>query len=137
MHCRHHASQLRGHVDEIKQRGADLIAIGTGDARYARAFIDDEQITWPVLLDEDGEAADVAQVKVGNAAQILGPRAMRSALKAYARGHRQKAKLGRRPTQLGATFVIGPGNVVRYEHLDDHVGDHAPLDEILAALDNA
>jgi peroxiredoxin len=134
VHCRHHASQLRGHYEEIKNLGAELVAIGTGDARYARAFIDEEEIPWPVVLDEDGEAADAASVKVGNAAQILGPKAMRSALKAYAKGHRQKAKLGRRPTQLGATFVIGPGDVLRYEHLDDHVGDHAPIEEILSAL---
>ncbi len=31
-------------------------------------------------------------------------------------------------TQLGATFVIGPGEQVRYEHVDDHSADHAPLD---------
>ena len=134
MHCRHHASQLRRDDEKIKALGAEIICVGTGDARYARAFIEEEEIAWTVLLDDDGEAADAASVRKGNAAQILGPRAMRSALKAYAKGHRQKAKLGRRPTQLGATFVIGPGEVLRYSHLDDHVGDHAPLEEILVAL---
>jgi peroxiredoxin len=134
VHCRHHASQLRRDEEKIKAAGANIVAIGTGDDRYARAFMEDEGITWPVVLDEIGDAADAAAVKTANAAQLLGPKAMRSALNAYAKGHRQKAKIGRRPTQLGATFVIGPGDVLRYEHLDDHVGDHAPLDEILQAL---
>lgn len=118
----------------ISGLGAEIVAIGTGDARYARAFIEEEEIPFPVVLDEDGEAADLAKVKKGNAAQILGPKAMRSALKAFSKGHRQKAKLGRRPTQLGATFVIGPSDVLRYEHLDDHVGDHAPIEDVIAAL---
>lgn len=125
---------MRGHYGEITGLGAELVAIGTGDVRYARAFIEEEQIPFSVVLDEEGVAAEAASVKRGSAVQILGPKAMRSALKAYSKGHRQKAKLGRRPTQLGATFVIGPGDVVRYEHLDDHVGDHAPLEEIVGAL---
>ncbi len=35
---------------------------------------------------------------------------------------------------FGATFVIGPGDVVRYTHIDRDSTDHAPLDEVLAAL---
>lgn len=134
MHCRHHASQLRRRHDEIAGLGAQLIAVGTGDVRYARAFIAEEEIPFPVLLDEEGEAADLAQVRKGRAMQIIGPRAMRGALGAYASGHRQKLKLGKRPTQLGATFVIGPGGVVRFAHLDSHVGDHADIDLVIAAL---
>ena len=38
------------------------------------------------------------------------------------------------PHRLGATFVVGPGNVVRYEHLDELTSDHAPVDEVLGAL---
>jgi hypothetical protein len=37
-------------------------------------------------------------------------------------------------TQLGATFVVGPGTQVRYEHVDDHSADHAALEDVLAAL---
>ena len=48
-------------------------------------------------------------------------------------GHRIH-KAGRRVTQLGATFVIGPGAQVRYEHVDDHSADHAALEEVLAVL---
>jgi peroxiredoxin len=134
MHCRHHAAQLRGSYEAIRAAGAELVALGTGDVRYAKAFIADEEIPFPVLLDEDGQAADAAKVKKGNAAQLLGPRALRSGLRAWQRGHRQKIKTGRRPTQLGATFVIGPGDVVRFEHLDDHVGDHASIEDVLAVV---
>lgn len=36
-------------------------------------------------------------------------------------------------TQLGATFVISPGDVVRYAHVDTDSTDHAPIPDVLAA----
>ena len=124
---------MRRHHEEIKERGAEIVAIGTGDVRYARAFIDEEEIPFPVLLDEDGEAAEIAAVKRGGWLQLAGPQTMPGALRATAAGKRQH-KLGKRPKQLGATFVIGPGDTVRYEHIDKDVSDHAPEEEILEAL---
>jgi peroxiredoxin len=125
---------LRRSYEEFKAKGAEIVAIGTGDARYAQAFIDEEEIPFPVLLDEDGDAADAASVKKGRVMDLVGSRTVAGALKATAAGHRQH-KTGKRSTQLGATFVIGPGDVVRYEHLDGDVSDHAPIEEVLAALD--
>ena len=124
---------MRGSYEEIKAKGAELVAIGTGDERYARAFVEQEEIPFPVLVDEYGDAAEAAEVKRGGIFDLAGPKTMPGALKATAAGHRQH-KTGRRPRQLGATFVIGPGNVVRYEHLDDDVSDHAPVEDVLGAL---
>jgi hypothetical protein len=36
--------------------------------------------------------------------------------------------------QIGATFVIGAGDRVRYEHLDTDSTDHARIEEVVAAL---
>ena len=36
--------------------------------------------------------------------------------------------------QIGATFVIGPGDRIRYEHMDADSTDHAPPDDVIAAL---
>jgi peroxiredoxin len=124
---------LRGHEEEIHAKGAELVAIGTGDRRYAQAFVDDEQISFTVLLDEDGTAAEVAELRRGGWMQLAGPATVPGALRATAAGHRQH-RTGKRPRQLGATFVLGPGNVVRYEHIDGDVSDHAPIEEILDAL---
>jgi len=124
---------LRGRYEEITGAGAELVAIGTGDARYAQAFIDEEEIPFPVLLDEDGEAAEAASVKRGGVLQLAGPRTAAGVAKAIAAGKRQH-KTGKRSTQLGATFVIGPGDEVQYEHLDRDVSDHAPIDETIAAI---
>ena len=125
---------MRRSEDDIAARGARLVAIGTGDARYAEAFIADEDIDFLVLLDEDGLAAEAGEVKIGRMLDLAGPRTAAGVAKAVAAGKMQH-RTGQRPKQLGATFVIGPGDVVRYEHLDKHVGDHAPIEEVLAALE--
>jgi peroxiredoxin len=125
---------LRDHYDEISSTGAEIIAVGTGDQRYAKASVADEHVPFPVLVDDSAEAAHAASVKKVNFATLLfDPRSIRGARRAYRDGHRVK-KSGKRVNQLGATFVIGPGSSVRYEHIDAHTADHAPVDEVLAAV---
>jgi peroxiredoxin len=125
---------LRGSYDDIRQRGAEVVAVGTGSVRHAAAFVADEDIPFPVLVDDDARAARAASVRrVGFFRLLTDRRSRAGAKRARAAGHKIH-KAGRRVTQLGATFVIGPGAQVRYEHPDDHSADHAPIDEVLAAL---
>ena len=91
---------------------------------------------FPVLLDEDGEAADIVETKKLTAATLLKPSQIRAGFRTFASGHRQK-KSGRRPTQLGATLVIGPGDTLLYSDFEDFAGDHADIDEVLAAVQAA
>jgi peroxiredoxin len=114
------------------QAGVPVIAVGTGGRRYAKAFIEEEGFPFPVLLDEDGTAAEVIETKSIGALTFLRPEAIGDGLRSFARGHRQR-RAGRRPLQLGATLVIGPGNEILYAEYEDHPGDHADLDEVLAA----
>jgi peroxiredoxin len=125
---------LRDHYDEITAAGAELVAVGTGDERYAKAFVVDEEVTFPVLVDDAAQAARAASVKKVNFATLLfDPRSIKGARQAHRDGYRVK-KSGKRVNQLGATFVLGPGSNIRYEHVDIHTADHAPLDEVLAAV---
>jgi peroxiredoxin len=125
---------LRGRYDEIRSRGAEVVAVGTGSVRHAAAFVADESVPFPVLVDDDARAARAASVRrVGFFRLLTDRRSREGAKRARAAGHRIH-KAGRRVTQLGATFVIGPGEQVRYEHVDDHSADHAPLDDVLGVL---
>lgn len=125
---------MRGRYDEIRGRGAEVVAVGTGSVRYAATFVADEDVPFPVLVDDDARAAGAASVrKVGFFRLLTDSRSRPGAKRARAAGHRIH-RAGKRVTQLGATFVVGPGDVVRYEHVDDHSADHAPIDEVLAAL---
>ncbi len=124
---------MRDIHDDITAKGAQVIAIGTGNADYAAAFVRDEHIPYPVLVDDGATAANAAAVKSSSFVGLFHPRTWAASRETRKRGHKIH-KAGARVTQLGATFVIGSGGTVRYEHLDTDSTDHAPLDEVLAAL---
>jgi hypothetical protein len=89
-----------------------------------------------VLLDEDGTAAEIAGTRKLGVAAMVSPAAWVSAAKTARRGHRQQ-RTGRRPFQLGATLVIGPGDKIRYSDYESYAGDHADIDEVLEAIASA
>jgi len=133
--CREHAAQLRDTYDEITSAGSEIIAVGTGDMRYAQAFVAEEDIPFPVLVDDTGAAARAASLKGGGSAllRMASPSVISGGIRARKAGHRQH-KVGDRPLQLGATFVLGPGRAIGYAHLDKDFADHAPLSAVMAAL---
>lgn len=127
---------MRECYDEITGLGADIVAIGTGDRRYAEAFVREERIPYLVLVDDAAEAAQAASLRTLSWLQLLHPRTWKATRETSKRGfHVHKA--GTRVRQIGATFVIGAGDRVRYEHLDADSTDHAPIEEVVAALREA
>jgi len=125
---------LREHYAEITGIGGEVVAVGTGNRQYAAAFVEDEHVPFPVLVDDDSDAARAAGVeKVNFFKLILNRRSWAGNRRAREAGHRIH-RAGSRVTQLGATFVLGPGDQIRYEHLDEHSADHAPLDDVIGAL---
>ena len=124
---------MRDARPQILAAGAELVAIGTGNVKHARHFVEEETIPFPVLLDDDAEAAHAASVKRSGAWNVLGPKTYGASLRTWRRGHKIHMA-GKRVFQLGATFVVGPGNEIGYEHIDQTTVDHAPLEEVFAAL---
>jgi peroxiredoxin len=133
LHCREHAVELRDRYDDLQKRGVDLVAVGTGDQRYAGAFVRDEQIPYLVLVDDDAKAARAASVKTASWYRLLHPTTWAATIATWKRGHRVHSP-GKRVTQLGATFVLGPGDDVRYAHVDADSTDHAAIPDVLAAV---
>ena len=124
---------MRDAHDEIQALGGQVVAIGTGNADQARDFVEREHIPYPVLADDDARAAKAASIQRVGPFRLFAPASFPGGIRAWKAGHRIGAS-GRRVDQLGATFVVEPGPRLRYTHRDAHTADHAPLDEVLAAL---
>ena len=124
---------MRERYDEIKGLGADLVAIGTGDRRYAEAVVREEHIPFRVLLDDDGAAASAAAIPTLSWYRLLHWSTWKATRATSKRGHHVH-KAGKRVKQMGATFVIGAGDRLRYSHVDRDSTDHAPVDEVVTAL---
>jgi hypothetical protein len=61
------------------------------------------------------------------------PLAVVRGVRAFAQGFRQGARQGD-AAQQGGTFVLGPGDRLRYEWRDDFAGDNPDLDEMVEAI---
>src|SRR3954447_9034385 len=78
IHCREHASQLGERYAEIQALGADLVAIGTGNERYAAAFVKDEKIPYLVLVDDDARAANASAVHNSSFVGLFHPKTFKA-----------------------------------------------------------
>ena len=108
------------------------MAIGTGPS-MAQPFVEDYRIPYPVLIDADARAAKAATIGRMSFFGMFTPASYPGTIRAWRAGHRIGMS-GNRVTQLGASFVVGPGPRLHYEHRNRHGADHPQLGEVLAAL---
>lgn len=123
---------MRGELETIRSRGAELVVVGNGAPWFARAFRDELSLDFPLLVDPGLAAYRAAGLRRG-AFDTLRPAALVNALRAWRSGARQGAVRGD-PWQLGGTFVVARGGTLLYRHLSREAGDHPRLAEVLAAL---
>ena len=86
-----------------------------------------------VLLDEDGAAAEVVGTNRLGPSALVKPGQWSAGVRSLAGGHIQH-RTGRRPLQLGATLVLGPGDELHHADFEDYAGDHADLDAVIGAI---
>jgi NAD(P)-dependent dehydrogenase (short-subunit alcohol dehydrogenase family) len=124
---------LRDRINEIRARGAELVIVGNGAANFAAAFREDFELDCPILVDPELLAYRAAGLRRGRV-ELLSPRLPLNALRALRAGSRQTGVQGD-PWQLGGVFVIRPGGDLTYRYVSGEAGDHPPVEEILAALE--
>ncbi len=135
MFCREQVARLSKRVDEIHARGHHLVAIGNGAPYMAKAFAENENITFPLYTDPGKDAYKALGLK-NSKAGILKPAVWKRGLRATMSGHKQTGVRGD-PFQNGGLAVVGPDGTLRFLHVDDDMGDHADLDSVIAGLDPA
>ena len=124
---------MREHEQELRKKGAKLVAIGLGDANYAKQFREETKIAFPLLVDENREAYEAIGLRHANALHLFRKDNLSARKRAKSGGHHQH-RLGKDPFQLGGSFVFGPGNQDRFAHVSETFGDNASTADLLAAL---
>jgi NAD(P)-dependent dehydrogenase (short-subunit alcohol dehydrogenase family) len=123
---------LRDRSDEIHARGAELVIVGNGNRGFAAAFREDFALEGPLFVDPELRAYRAAGLRRGRV-EVLSPRMPLNALRAFRAGSRQTGVQGD-AWQLGGVFVIRPGGELTYRYASREAGDHAPVEDVLAAL---
>lgn len=132
MFCREHVAQLRDHRQAILDAGVGVAAIGTGNPEMARAFRDEREIEFPLLLDEELRSYRAIGAGRATLGQLARPAMLAAGLRTLRGGHRQ-GKTGTHPLILGAIHVIRPDGSVPFAWLNTDPADNAPVKEALAA----
>ena len=126
---------MRDRWPEFEKRGAALAIVGNGNAGFAAAFREDLELPSEVtlLVDPELRAYRAAGLRRGRV-EVLSPRLLRNGLRAFGAGFRQTGIEGD-PWQLGGAFVLRPDGSCSFRQASREAGDHANLDELLAALE--
>jgi hypothetical protein len=133
--CREQVAEIRGKRAEIEALGGGIAFVGNGTARAATWFQKKFAADSTVLTDPDLVSYKAIGARSGMLS-TLGPSAWGAGLRAFRSGARQSTTKGH-AYQQGGLVVMAPGNRVLYKHISQAAGDHAPVADVLAALEAA
>lgn len=123
---------MRDAKPEIERRGAVLRIVGTGEPRWAKIFAEELGLEGSVFTDPERILYDALNLKRG-VSRTLSVRSLPHLMRAFSEGHRQTRTRGDR-WQQGGAIVVGTDGDIRYAYRSRISGDHAPLDDVLAAI---
>lgn len=123
---------MRRAYPELQAAGIDVAMVGMGTPEESAAFARELDLPYPVLSDPLRVAYREYKTKVASGGDFLSPKAGKAMLGAVLRGNRGGKPVGD-VRQLGGTYVIAPDGTLRLAKPSTYAGDHATVEEILAA----
>jgi len=123
---------LREAYPKFQAGGADAAIVTMGTAEQAAELSRRYQCAFPCLSDPRAEAYRAFGLRRGGVAQVMAPRIVLRAAVSALKGN-YGGPMGD-VFQMGGTFVIDRGGIVRYCYRNRDAADNAPIDEVLAAL---
>ncbi len=130
--CKEQTAEFRARRDDFRRRGADVVFIGNGAARYAKGFREEFCAGCVVLTDPGLTSYELIGAR-GGILTTLGPQAWGAGIRAFRRGARQDRTQGH-PFQQGGVLVVAPGGRVTYSYISRAAGDHPIVEDVLAAI---
>ena len=122
--------------DQLDAAGAGLAAIGSGKPAQAREFAESFSFTGDMYVDPSLKTYRAFKL-VRGVVRTLGPSSIVRGIFAMKEGFRQGKSAGDL-WQQGGMFVLGPGSKpgdqMLFAHRNQAAGDHADLNQVLAAI---
>lgn len=131
MFARQQAAALMGIKGRLKKAGVALVAIGSGSREGARRFMDELGFAGEMYVNTDLSAYRAFRLERG-LLKTLGPSSLVRGVRAMMDGFRQGSADGDL-WQQGGVFVMGPGELLLFQHRNTFAGDHADLKAVIAA----
>jgi hypothetical protein len=134
MFCRQQVAGLQAARPRIYGMGAEVVIVGPAQPEHIADFREVTGYDGPLFVDPSLRAFSEAGLAHG-LGKTLHPLTFVKGFSALAGGFRQGLTRGD-PVQLGGTFVLGAGPVVRFAWRDRFAGDLPEMRDVLAALES-
>jgi hypothetical protein len=123
---------LRGIADEIREKGAELIAVGNGTAKQAKRFHEDQKMTFPLLTDPSLRTYRAAGFLKG-LRTVANAKSAKHGVRAVLQGFVQGRTQGTADQQGGALVIAKNGTEI-YRYVSQEAGDHPDPKDLVGAL---
>jgi len=131
MFARQQAAALMDMKKTLDGMGIPVIVIGSSTPKQAKEFSEKFAFTGDVYVNEDLTAYQAFELERGFF-KTLGLCSIKSGFKAMGQGFHQGLSAGDL-WQQGGLFVMGPGNRIVFQHVDQFAGDHVDPAEVVQA----
>jgi alkyl hydroperoxide reductase subunit AhpC len=130
MPCRVHWLQLQQHQSELERLGVRVSVVTFDDEPTARAYVEENQLGWPLLIDAQREL--YTQFGMGRASwwTLIKPSTIWSYLVLWRNGVKPQ-KVGSDMHQLGGDVLIDPNGMLRLNHVSTEPHDRPSIDSLL------
>lgn len=128
-----HLSQLREQEKELIKRNVRIVVVTFEAGHFARQYIAETGLTWPVLVDENRELYRGYGMLAASFWNLWGPKTWWAYLKAILRGQRLQQSHGD-ISQRGGDVLIDPEGVVRLHHIGEGPADRPSVAMILKRI---
>ena len=123
---------MRDVLPQIRERGAELVVIGSGAPMFAQAFREDLDLDCAILVDPELKAYAAAGLR-RDLRSTFNLKALGHGVRALRKGFRQGGIQGD-PWQQGGVFAINPAGETLFEYISAAAGDHPDPAAVVAAL---
>lgn len=135
--CREQVRALAQRYDDIRARGAEVIAIIPADAINTGRFARGMRLPYPVLCDMPRRAFAAFGLYDTTLGDLAQPEVLLRTVRQFARGNIPTVNpFSSSLTQLGGVFIVGSDGIVRLGHAATPVFTYPAIDTCLAVLDS-
>ena len=128
-------AQLRRFADEFRKRDTQILLISFGTESWARAFAEETQAPFPLLLDPELNAYRAYGLR-RSMLRTFAPATVWHYLKAMLQGRKVNLKSRGDPAQLGGDFLADRGGRLIWSHRSAQPADRPKIQQLLDRLDS-
>lgn len=125
---------MRDREEEFRRRRARIVLVTFEDDVFARAYVEETSLSWPVLVDDSREVYRGYGMLSASFWDIWGPKSWWAYMKELMKGEKLRKPHGD-VTQRGGDVLVDPAGIVALHHVGAGPADRPPVESILRRVE--